>query len=238
MINKVYCMDNMEFMANQKDCIMVDGKQFCFRDVLAIPDPPYGNGEEISKNDTRGKAAYSKKYKKYESKRPDSLYFKELFRISNNQIIWGGNYFVNDLYDSSAWIVWDKLNEATDFADCELAWTSFFCATRKFSFRWNGMLQGNMKSKEVRIHRHQKPIALYKWLLKNYAQPGQFILDTHVGSGSSRIACYDMGFDFVGCELDPDFWQAQEKRFQDHIASQELFRTEEIQNLIYSEGLL
>jgi len=204
---------------------------------LAVVDPPYGNGEETSKNETRGKKAFAKKYKPYECKRPDSNYFKELFRISKNQIIWGGNYFINDLYDTSCMIIWDKENGNTDYADCELAWTSFNIATRIFKYRWAGMLQGNMRNKEIRIHRHQKPIALYKWLLKNYTQSEWKIFDSHVGSGSSRIACYDMGFDFIGTENDPDYWQAQEDRYKNHISQTNLFPQDEMQDLIFQGNL-
>jgi len=234
--------DCMAFMRAQKDCIRLLGRRWEFKDVLAIVDPPYANGEENSKNDRRSKRAYSKKYKPYKSERPDSDYFKHLFKISGNQIIWGGNYFINDLYDTSCLIVWDKENGKTDYADCEIAWTSFKSAIRIFRYRWQGMLQGNMKNKEVRIHRHQKPVALYRWLLQNYArphQPGkpdQLILDTHGGSGSLRIACDQMGFDFVGCELDPDYYQAQEARYHNHIADKELFPRKEIQRLVYEQG--
>ena len=184
--------------------------------------------------------AISKDYHSYDdAESPPIEYFQELFRVSKYQIIWGANHFISKIpYDSPSWIVWDKLNGNTDFADCELAWTSFDCAVRKFSFRWQGMLQGNMKNKETRIHPNQKPVALYKWLLKNYAQPGWKIFDSHVGSGSSRIACYDMGFDFIGCENDPDYWQAQEDRFKNHIAQAGLFDTEEIQDLIYAENTI
>jgi len=110
-------------------------------------------------------------------------------------------------------IVWDKDNSG-NFADCELAWTSFKTAVRKFEYRWNGMLQGDMKNKENRIHATQKPVALYKWLLKNYAKQGDLILDTHVGSASSLIACHDMGFDAVGCELDLDYYTESKKRLE------------------------
>jgi site-specific DNA-methyltransferase (adenine-specific) len=107
-----------------------------------------------------------------------------------------------------------------------------------FSFRWNGMLQGNMKNKETRIHETQKPVALYKWLLKNYAKPNDKIFDSHVGSGSIRIACHDMGFDFEGCEIDKDYWEAQEKRYKTHVSQQDLFTPEVMQDTIYQKELL
>lgn len=124
---------------------------------------------------------------------------------------------------TSCFIVWDKKNGNNGYADCELAWTSFTSAVRMFAYQWHGMLQENMANKEQRIHPTQKPVALYKWLLTNYAKPGNTILDTHLGSGSSRIAAYDLGFDFTGYELDADYFDAQEKRFANHIAQAKLF---------------
>ena len=169
---------------------------------------------------------------------PEQSYFDELFRISKNQIIWGANHFISRMpFDSSCWIVWDKDNGATDFADCELAWTSFDTAVRKFKFKWQGMLQQDMKNKESRIHPTQKPIALYKWLLTNYAKQGDKILDTHLGSGSSRIAAYDLGFDFTGFELDKEYFEAQEKRFQNHIAQGQLFTPQQTNNIINNQTL-
>jgi site-specific DNA-methyltransferase (adenine-specific) len=194
---------------------------------LAIVDPPYGIGEDGRKNHTRSCIAKSKDYSKnhkYDNKPPDKQYFTELLRISKNQIIWGSNHFISKIpLDSSCWIVWDKDNGDNDFSDCELAWTSFETAVRKFKFRWQGMLQQNMKDKEMLIHPNHKPVALYKWLLRNYAKPGDKIIDTHLGSGSSRIACYDGGFDFVGYEIDKDYFEAQELRFKNHIAQTTLF---------------
>jgi site-specific DNA-methyltransferase (adenine-specific) len=151
-----------------------------------------------------------------------------LCRVSRDQIIWGANHFISRIDDardanSPCWIVWDKDNGANDFADCELAWSSFPTAVRRFKYTWNGMLQQDMANKERRIHPTQKPVALYKWLLTNYAKEGDKILDTHLGSGSSRIAAYDLGFDFTGYELDKDYFNAQEQRFANHIAQPKLF---------------
>ena len=147
-------------------------------------------------------------------------YFEELMRVSENQIIWGANHFISRLprRDSSCWLVWDKENGATDFADCELAWASFKTAVRIFRFRWQGMLQGDMKHKERRIHPTQKPVALYAWIYSRYAKPGDRILDTHLGSGSSRIAAWDAGLDFVGVELDKTYFDLEEKRFAEYSA--------------------
>jgi site-specific DNA-methyltransferase (adenine-specific) len=194
---------------------------------LSIIDVPYGIGEDGSKNHTRRKLAIAKDYKAFagnDEKCPDKEYFDELFRISKNQIIWGANHFISKIpFDSSCWIVWDKQNGATDFADCELAWTSFKSAVRKFTYRWQGMLQQDMKNKEERIHGCQKPIALYTWLLQNYAHRGDKILDTHVGSASSLIACHRMGFEYWGFELDAEYHKAASERLAREMAMQPLF---------------
>lgn len=189
---------------------------------LAIVDVPYGIGENGDKNHTRGKIAKSKDYKAFagnDLKPPDKEYFEELFRVSKNQIIWGANHFIHLIpYDSSCWIVWDKDNGETDFADCELAWTSFNSAVRRFKYRWQGMLQEYMKNKEYRIHPTQKPVALYEWILSRYAKDGDIILDTHVGSASSLIACYNTNHKFVGFELDKHYYELSKKRLDAEMA--------------------
>jgi site-specific DNA-methyltransferase (adenine-specific) len=193
---------------------------------LAIVDPPYGIGEDggDKKRGTKGikTPIYTKKY--WDTTTASKKYFKELKRISKNQIVWGANHFIENLMatNSSCWIVWDKDNTG-DFADCELAWTSFKTAVRKFEFRWNGMLQGDMKNKEIRIHPTQKPVALYKWLLDKYAKQGDKILDTHLGSGSIAIACHDYGFDLTACELDKEYFDKAIKRINNHTAQMKLF---------------
>ena len=194
---------------------------------LAIIDPPYGIGENGGTNKTRCALAISKDYKPFagsDLESPKEEYWKKLFRVSKNQIIWGANHFISKIpFDSSCWIVWDKDNGETDFADSELAWTSFKTAVRNFRFRWQGMLQGDMKNKELRIHPTQKPVALYKWLLHNYAKQGDKILDTHLGSGSIAIACHQMGFDLTGSELDKDYFDAMQKRIKEETKQQDLF---------------
>jgi site-specific DNA-methyltransferase (adenine-specific) len=194
---------------------------------LAIVDPPYGIGESGAKNHTRGKLAKATNYKAFaghDKSPPSESYFAELFRVSTNQIIWGANHFISRFArDSSCWVVWDKMNGESDFADCELAWSSFNSAVRKFEFRWAGMLQGDMKNKEIRIHPTQKPVALYSWLLSNYAKPGDKILDTHVGSASSLIACHNLGFEYVGFELDEDYFKLASDRLEAAKAQTSIF---------------
>jgi site-specific DNA-methyltransferase (adenine-specific) len=203
---------------------------------LAIVDPPYGIGENKGQHKSRnanrvdprnGKPIICshKGYtpKEWDNKIPDAEYFQELRRVSKNQIIWGGNYFLQHLPATPCMVVWDKCNGGSDFADCELAWTSFKTAVRLFRFMWSGFCQGsgvvsghiNQGNKalcEKRIHPVQKPATLYKWLLMNYAKEGDRILDTHHGSGSNAIACLDMGFSITAYELDEDYFKAAVER--------------------------
>lgn len=195
---------------------------------LACVDVPYGIGEDGSNNHSRGLLAVSKDYKPYSGndiQTPQKEYWDELFRVSKNQIVWGANHFISLLpYDSSCWIVWDKMNGETDFADCELAWTSFESAVRIFRFRWQGMLQGNMKNKQERIHPNEKPFQLYQYCFANYSKPGHKILDTHLGSGSSRLAAYKAEIDFYGCDIDDFYFNKQDIRFRELI-NEPLFQT-------------
>jgi len=210
-------IDCMEYMATLPDKVF----------DLAIVDPPYGIGENGDRNASRGKLAVAKDYKAFaggDREPPPVEYFNELQRVSKNQIVWGANHFIDRFAKpSSCWIVWDKVTGNSDFADSELAWTSFKTAVRNFRFQWSGMLQGDMKNKEARIHPTQKPVKLYEWLLTNYAKPGQRILDTHLGSGSSAIAAHYFGVDFVGCELDKDYYEAAKKRFEQQTAQLAMF---------------
>lgn len=211
-------MDCMDLMAQYPD------KHF----ELAIVDPPYGIGEDGSKNKTRSKLSKAKEYKSFagnDLEPPNKKYFLELIRVSKNQIIWGANHFADNIpsVQSSSWLVWNKENGKNSFADAELAYTSFDTTVRMFSFKWHGMLQGNMKNKEIRTHPTQKPVALYKWLLDKYAKEGDKILDTHLGSGSIAIACHDYGYDLTACELDKDYYDAAMKRITNHTAQTRLF---------------
>jgi site-specific DNA-methyltransferase (adenine-specific) len=177
---------------------------------LAIVDPPYGLGEKLSNGGGRLKnTPFRKLYK--ESKRwdneiPPKEYFDELFRVSKNQIIWGGNYFLDYLTNTRGIICWDKKQMMPSFSRIEFAWTSFDCVARMF--------EGC--SKDInRFHPTQKPVKLYKWLLTNYAKKGDKILDTHLGSGSIAIACHDLGFDLTACEIDEIYFNKSIKRLND-----------------------
>jgi site-specific DNA-methyltransferase (adenine-specific) len=212
--------DNMELMARYPDNYF----------DLAIVDPPYGldMANKMSENNGKQTGVAKAKRSNYKSsqwdlKSPEINYFNELIRVSKNQIIWGANHFISKIpIDSSCWVVWDK-NTNGHFADCELAWTSFDTAVRKFEFTWNGMLQGDMKNKEMRIHPTQKPVKLYEWLLMNYAKEGEKILDTHLGSGSIAIACHNLKFDLTACELDKDYYEASLKRLHNHQSQLTMF---------------
>jgi site-specific DNA-methyltransferase (adenine-specific) len=190
---------------------------------LAICDVPYGIGES-KKAGNRPKISVKYQVKDWDDSPPDVSYFNKLMSVSSNQILWGANHFISLIpYDSPSWIFWNKVRESQDFADGELAWTSFSSAVKMFTFAWDGFRQGDMKNKEHRIHPTQKPVKLYKWLLKNYAKPGDTILDTHGGSMSLAIACWDIGFDLDICELDSDYFDSAVKRFEQHISQQTLF---------------
>jgi len=214
--NKVYLMDCMEWMAGLPDN---------YAD-LAIVDPPYGiNAGKMQ----LGTGRHEYKKSNWDKIIPGSKYFFELSRVSKNQIISGGNYFTKFLSPNNNWIIWDKLNPNMSFSEAELIWSSIKKNIKIFKF-----CSANLKDGK-KIHPTQKPTALYRWLLLNYANPGWKIIDTHVGSGSIRIACAEMGFNFEGTELDPDYWQEQENRYLDYISQGNLFDTEEIQNLTYKE---
>ena len=188
---------------------------------LAICDPPYGIGADKGTGGGSKRGAVKKFKGTWDSKAPDPDYFDELVRISKNQIIWGCNHFIDNLpfmRNSPCWLLWDKHEglPTRTFADGELAWTSFKSPLRIFRFRWDGMIQQDMKNKEVKIHATQKPVALYKWLLSNYAKDGDTILDTHLGSGSIAIACWDMGFDLTGFEIDEEYYDKAMDRLEKH----------------------
>jgi site-specific DNA-methyltransferase (adenine-specific) len=184
---------------------------------LAVVDPPYGIGVNVSMGKRKGdKKSNYHKFAGNDTSIPTKDYFNELFRISNQQIIWGGNYMTDYLKPSSCWLLWDKgFSEDVTFAQFEMAWTSFNSSAKKYDY--------NAAKNNNRIHPTQKPVALYDWIFKNYAKPTDKILDTHLGSGSSRIAAYKSGLYFVGIELDKDYFEAQEKRFNTFKSQLRLF---------------
>lgn len=205
---------------------------------LAVVDPPYFSGPE-----RRG--YYGRKVSQMGVRRvdypkspkwdiPDSTYFDELRRVAKHYIVWGCNYF--DYHFAPGRIVWDKCNGNSSFSDCELAATDIHDSVRLFRYMWNGMMQGksitegevmqgNKRKNEKRIHPTQKPVILYDWIFQRYAKPGYCILDTHLGSGSSRIAAYKANLDFVGVEIDPVYYQAAVTRFSDYTSQTSLFQT-------------
>lgn len=199
--------DNMELMARYPENYF----------ELAIVDPPYGINVNVSMGRRRGdKKSNYHKFAGEDSEIPSKEYFDELFRVSKNQIIWGGNYMTDYLYPSPCWLLWDKgFSEDVTFAQFELAWSSFKSSAKKYDF--------NAAANRNRIHPTQKPVALYEWLLMNYAKEGDKILDTHLGSGSIAIACHNLGFELTACELDKDYYEAAIKRIEQHKAQQRLF---------------
>lgn len=200
---------------------------------LAITDPPYFDGPNRTGYYGKGYSSLGVQRARYyaETKSwsvPEAEYFTELQRVSRHQIIWGANHFADRFNSASpSWIVWDKDNGASTFADAELAYCSMDCAVRIFRYVWNGMHQGqyggDKRKNEPRIHPTQKPVALYEWLLDNYAEAGQKILDTHMGSGSSAIAAKTRGFEYCGCEMDPDHFADAAKRIEAAARQPQLF---------------
>jgi len=183
---------------------------------LAIVDPPYNVGASDGSFGNRGYDSKTSKLKHYANhdKLPEADYFNELKRVSKNWIVWGANYYPQYFNHSGA-IVWHKKND-NPLSDCEIAFQSFNKLVKYVWVEWQGFLKGGETGQ--RIHPNQKPIKLYDWILMNYAKPGDKILDTHLGSGSSAIAAHKMGFDFVGCELDFDYHAAAVKRFKEQTA--------------------
>jgi site-specific DNA-methyltransferase (adenine-specific) len=190
---------------------------------LAIVDPPYGINADKAQNAGGEKWGY-KKYKEtnWDESIPKKEYWQELFRVSKNQIVWGGNYMTEFLPPKMCWLLWDKGQRDFSLADGELAWTSFNKALRIFTMPRGAALSDANKS-GGRLHPTQKPVKLYEWLLMNYAKENDKILDTHLGSGSIAIACHNLGYELTGCELDKDYYEAAMKRIEQHKQQQRLF---------------
>ena len=217
-MNVAYNMDCMEYMKTLPD------KAF----ELCICDPPYGIGDTFinySSGNVKGKLERQHKKLEWDNTIPDKTYFNELTRVSQRQIIWGANYF--NCFDDGGAVVWYKNRGGNTLSQCEIASVS---GQKKIDYVPIQILTGFV-SNEIRIHPTQKPVALYEWLLAHYAKQGDRILDTHLGSGSSRIAAYNLGFDFVGCEIDKDYFDAQETRFAAHTAQMNLFVDKEVEQV-------
>lgn len=225
-LNRCYNMDCMEGMAQFPDGFF----------ELAVVDPPYFSGPE-RRGYYGNKVSPIGVHRNYPVsqvwKLPGEDYFAELFRVAKRYIVWGCNYFQADFAPGR--IVWDKCNGSSSFSDCEIAATNCHDSVRLFAYMWNGMMQGksvaegrtmqgDKRKNEQRIHPTQKPVALYSWIFQKYAKQGDKILDTHLGSGSSRIAAYEAGLDFVGFEIDKYYYDAAEKRFEEHARQGNLFR--------------
>jgi len=209
------CMEALkEFKNNQFD--------------LAIVDPPYGiNADKKNsgkKLQSKKSSSLSKDYgsQTWDSNIPSLEYFIELKRVSKNQIIWGVNYYPYNLLNGGR-IYWDKCVTMPTYSDGELAYCSFINSIKSYKFAWHGMIQGDMKNKEMRIHPTQKPVKLYEWILMKYAKEGDKILDTHLGSGSIAIACHNLGFDLEGFELDKEYFEAAKKRLEQHQSQIRMF---------------
>ncbi len=212
----IYNVDCLEYLKGMPD------KAF----DIALADPPYYDGPNrrgYYGNADGGLLGRRKDYRKTHWKVPGREYFDELRRVCRHYIVWGCNYY--DYVFAPGRIVWDKCNQHTTFSDCEIAATDLFDSVRLFRYMWNGMQQGrsvdegwvqqgDKRRNEARIHPTQKPVALYQWLLKNFCRQGWTVLDTHLGSGSSRIAAYAMGYDFTGCEIDAEYCRLCDERFE------------------------
>ena len=198
---------------------------------LAIVDPPYGIGAGKKSFQSGTRKSYNHTDKDWDASTPTDEYWNELFRVSKNQIVWGANYYADKLPISRGWVYWHKMVLTDNYSQGELAWTSFDCVMKFVEYKYQGNYLGFRNSittqsstkEETRIHPTQKPIALYEWLIKEFAKQGDLILDTHLGSGSSRIAAYKGGFNFTGFEIDKEYYEKQEKRFNDFKSQLRLF---------------
>ena len=207
LLNKVICGDCLEVMKDLPD-----------DSVYVVTDPPYGIGESMGKNKSRGQLARPTDYgySEWDKSRVGKRYIEEVLRVGKECVVFGGNFYADLLPRSSSWIVWDKDNTG-DFADCELAWTSHKKAVRKFEYRWNGMLQGDMKKKELRTHPTQKPLPLMKWVIENYTDEKLPLLDPFLGSGTTAVAAKQLGRKYIGIEIEQKYCDIAEERLKQEV---------------------
>jgi len=192
---------------------------------VVVTDPPYGINENNKKVLSRSNLAVAIDYGDFawDKKRIDTALIREIQRVSKEQVIWGGNFYTDCLPPSSSWAVWDKVNGANDFADCELAWTSHKKAVRKFTYMWNGMIK---QKPEKRFHPTQKPLDLMVWVLETYTKPNDLILDPFMGSGTTGVACLMTGRRFIGCEIEPNYFKIAQDRIELESRRPSLFEVE------------
>ena len=207
-------------MANQPTVQLYQGDCLEFMKTLApgmvdavVTDPPYGIGESSAKVASRGKLAQPIDYGDFnwDTERIDTAVIDWALLNSDYQVIFGGNYYADVLPASSSWVVWDKLNGSNDFADCEMAWTSHKKAARMFRYMWNGMIK---QKPEERFHPTQKPLDLMRWVVKNYTPENSTVFDPFMGSGTTGVACMQLGRNFIGCEIDPGYFEIAKKRIE------------------------
>ena len=210
-------------ITNEDNMVLMSSYEDNYFD-LAIVDPPYGIGIDKAMNANKGKQGF-KQYKEteWDNETPTQEYFNELFRTSKNQIIWGGNYFIDKINKpSQCFLIWNKVQRDFTMSDAEIAWSSFDKTIRCFDMS-RGAAMGCNNRNGGKLHPTQKPVKLYEWLLMNYAKENDKILDTHLGSGSIAMACHNLGFELTACELDKEYYNASIKRIKNHISQQRLF---------------
>jgi len=219
-----------DIQLHNQDCMLAMKDMRDNQFDLSLVDPPYGIGCAKTINIGNKKKGFVHRElhssKDWDNKRPSKEYFKELLRVSKFSIIWGGNYFADLLVPTKGWIFWDKKknkNQGSYFSDGELAWTNINTPIRYFQYGWIGVDYINHKEREIKQHPTQKPVQLYKWLLQNYAKEGDSIIDTHLGSGSIALACWDLGFDLTGYEIDAEYYNNACLRLERHQAQGQLF---------------
>ncbi len=212
---RLYCADCLDVLPT-----LADGSV-----DAVVTDPPYGIGEAAGKNASRGRLAVAQDYGNdaWDNSPPPPEFFDEMRRVSQHQVVFGGNHLATWLGSSPSWIVWDKDNGKSDFADCELAWTSHKRTVRKIVWRWQGMLQEPEKARDKRVHPTQKPVGVMLWIIKNYTDPSSIVCDPYMGSGTTGVACVKLGRKFIGIEKEPKYFDIAVRCIQEAIDAWGLF---------------